>query len=139
MARSLADAPEPVTDLPGREGDDLADIQFHPIRAGLGPASDHPCVVCGRRADAWHHWLEQQHIRTFVRARFRGRETRRRTYYRLLHDRRNLSPVCVECHGVSGFDHGQRLRAHVPRSARRFVRDLGPEWVERLARTYPRP
>lgn len=57
---------------------------------------------------------------------------------RLIHDSRNLSAVCFGCHGNGSLEHAAPLRAvGPPASAFEFAAELGPEWLERLRRSYP--
>lgn len=103
------------------------------------------CWACLRRDRSrpgreWHHWLPQRLLREYVRSLRLDAEQARTVLRRLLHDERNLSPVCLTCHdahehpGVSNERFG---RADVPASAIEFAVELGPEWAERLRRLYP--
>lgn len=100
------------------------------------PARLEPCAACRqRRAAHWHHWLSQERIRAYVRSlRIRDDDEQRRLLKVLLHDRRNLSPVCVECHGTRTLEHARGLTP--PAAAFEFAAELGPEWQERLRRDY---
>jgi hypothetical protein len=58
-------------------------------------------------------------------------------YARLIHDERNVSPLCLDCHGPYGTTTANLRREHVPASAFCFAAELGPEWVAKLERAYP--
>lgn len=106
----------------------------------------HACFSCLRHdrrrpARQWHHWLGQSQIKAYVRSlRIRDDVEQRALLRRLLHDRRNISPVCADCHAASdptqGAD-GNWTADCVPKSAHEFAAELGPEWAEKLRRTYP--
>jgi hypothetical protein len=114
-------------------------------------ASGQLCFKCGRSADAWHHWVPQEHLRVWMRglAREAGwspQETRRRLRGWLL-DERNLSAVCIGCHGNATTTHAREFsRADVPLSAVSFARVVDDqlavagrprEALLRLLETYP--
>lgn len=103
------------------------------------PAREHTCFKCKRRkAQHWHHWSPQSHIRAFVRAE-RIRELRHEAVLlrRLLRDERNLSPVCAGCHGDKALGASRLTREDVPASAFEFAMEMGAEWLERLRGLYP--
>lgn len=110
------------------------------------PASSFPCARCARllplpdvpRAVQWHHWLEQQHLKTYVLTlRIRDEREEALTFKRLINDERNTSPVCLDCHGITGTQHAAKFDFEdVPPSAFAFAYELGNEWGERLRRTY---
>lgn len=90
-----------------------------------------------RPAVHWHHWLEQQHLKTYVLTLRLLDDDAARELKRLIQDRRNYSPVCVGCHGITGLEHGRAFEfVDVPPSAFAFASELGGEWLERLRRTY---
>lgn len=96
------------------------------------------CERCKRfRAAHWHHWLPQESIRVFARSLRLPEQAEARRLRVLLHDRRNVSALCVTCHGNTGtLGHGM-TRADVKPSAFEFAAGLGPEWLARLERSYP--
>jgi hypothetical protein len=101
------------------------------------PARAYSCALCGLRAAHWHHWLDQRHLKLYVRStRLRG-ELRNDLFYLLIHDRRNISSLCLACHGPYGTTTKNLLRANVPDSAFDLADELGPEWVARLEHDYP--
>lgn len=89
------------------------------------PARMQACFRCGRRpAQAWHHWIGQEHLRVMARGLLRGLpvelvQSKLRDWLR---DERNLSAVCKHCH-----DQGESatVKAAPERGTRqgRFVRD----------------
>jgi hypothetical protein len=92
-----------------------------------------------RKAVHWHHWIAQQHLRAYVDSlRIRDDGQKRALLRRLLHDQRNLSPVCFDCHDA----HEHRVNgpkftaADVPDSAREFAAELGAMYVVRLEHDY---
>jgi hypothetical protein len=107
-------------------------------------AGDYPCERCARlgivrRAAHWHHWLAHQHLRVYVRTQRLSDEDAATLLRRLLHDRRNISATCLECHGSTTLNHGAAFTFEdVPPAAFAFAGELGPEWLERLRRTYAR-
>lgn len=102
------------------------------------------CSVClragrSKQGRQWHHWLGQQHIRAYVDAqRIRDEGEERALTRRLLHDDRNLSPVCFECHDAhENAANGPKFSAgDVPDSAREFAAELGGWFVVRLEHDY---
>lgn len=99
------------------------------------------CLVRGksRKAAAWHHWLGQQHIRRYVDAqRIRDDGAERALTRRLIHDERNLSPMCWDCHDAhENVANGPKFPEDlVPDSARIFAAELGPWYVVRLEHDY---
>ena len=102
------------------------------------PAGDFQCAKCPRRATSWHHLLAQQHIRSYA-ITLRLPDAEERAVLRvLLPDERNLLPMCDTCHMAE--EHSPRVvltAADVPPAAHAFAAELGPEWAERLRRTYP--
>lgn len=133
-----------------RRGQSRRTVEFRPAVS----ARRFPCERCARLAaeavaagkrprrisDAahWHHWLEQQHLATVVQAmRLRDDRAEFRELHRLIHDERNLAPLCLACHGNTTTTHGAALTfADVPPAAFAFAAELGAEWLERLRRTY---
>lgn len=115
-------------------------VPFNAVRSGLPPARTLLCSRCEKRkASNWHHWLPQQHIRAYVRSRRLDEDEARALEYTLLHDRRNLSPLCGTCHDEEG---GVLRPDDVPPSAVFFAVELGGEWIARLNhryRVWPRP
>lgn len=115
--------------------------EFRPVRFRshlVGNVRDERCVRCHAPAAHWHHWLEQQHLRVYVRGQRLDDRAAGRLLKSLLHDRRNISAVCVACHGNETTHHAQLLTfEHVPPSAFTFAYGLGREWGERLRRAYP--
>lgn len=104
------------------------------------PAREHACVRharCGRRASGWHHWLPQQHIRTFVRGLRLSEDSARALLKKLLEDERNLVAMCHECHEAHEGRSRPLSGEEVPHAAKVFALELGPEWAERLAQMYP--
>lgn len=127
---------KPPTPTPSPRGR----VEFRgPLLAGRA------CVKClsrGRSARAvnWHHWVPQQQLRVYVRGLRLDEDARRGLLRRLLHDGRNISPVCGTCHDsheAPGVGSERFSADDVPSSAREFAAELGPEWVERLRRAYP--
>lgn len=138
-ARERARAPLASPSAPvGAKRQRPGPVKFRPSR----PARTEMCARCStpgkpRRADDWHHWLPQQHIRVYVRGLRLSEDTSRAWLRRLLHDSRNLVALCRACH----FDHEGKARRlsgeEVPHTAWTFALELGPEYVERLHRAYP--
>lgn len=97
------------------------------------------CFRCRvRKADHWHHWTPQQHIRVYVRGLRLPETDARRLLRRLLRDERNLSRACRSCHLASEFaPDGRFTWEDVPGSAVEFAAELGPEWSERIRILYP--
>lgn len=102
------------------------------------------CVICLRNdrskpARHWHHWIAQQHIRAYVDSqRIRDEGQERALTRRLLHDERNLSPVCFACHDAhENVANGPKFTAaDVPDSSREFAAELGGWYVARLQHDY---
>jgi hypothetical protein len=96
------------------------------------------CERCRKsRAVHWHHWLPQESIRVYVRSLRLPDDAADGMLRRLLHDRRNISALCLRCHGNTGtVGHGMR-RKDVRPDAFEFAAELGPEWLTRLERSYP--
>jgi hypothetical protein len=112
----------------------MAEALQVPFRAKR-PARTQKCVTCGRRAQAWHHWLPQAAIRGYARgwAYENGVDapTVKSTLRFLLQDERGLSPTCHDHHGLLERNHTP------PESAFEFASELGPEWLARLQRLHP--
>lgn len=157
-AKALArEADAPASAGPSRSATATSALDRVAFKPSI-PARGFPCERCQRVARAaiaagargrdvpevrqgvhWHHWLEQQHLKTYVRTLRLLDDDAAREFRRLIHDRRNFSAVCVECHGVSGLDHGRVFTFEdVPPAAFAFAGELGGEWLERLRRTYTR-
>lgn len=132
-AESLDGPPQPAPALPAAEGDVFAGIRFKPYRNVAGER----CVHCGEPAVHWHHWLEQQHLKTAARAERLPRARARQRFKRLIHDWRNISAVCADCHDIGSTNHGGKFTfADVPPAAFAFTLELGQEWFAKLRRTY---
>lgn len=140
----------PISDAPGAaiarprapEKDDR--IEFKPTV----PASSLICErlhgpdsgACSRRADHWHHFVPQETLRRYV-LDWTPRD-RDKVLRRLLHDRRNLAPMCAQGH-MAGEPRQPRFlatlqpfsRAEVPAQAWEFAAELGLTHV--LERHYP--
>lgn len=103
------------------------------------PASEERCATCRRsRAAHWHHWLKQQHVRAYVRSlRIRDDGERRRVEHELLHDPRNLSALCADCHALEDGVAVRLVREDVPASAFEFAAELGGEYTATLLKCYP--
>lgn len=117
----------------------LKRVEFRgPMLSGRSCAQ---CLADGksRKAAAWHHWLGQQHIRAYVDSqRIRDEGQDRALRRRLLHDERNLSPMCWRCHDDhENVANGRKFAAGlVPEPAREFAAELGPWFVVRLEHDY---
>lgn len=108
------------------------DVPFVPERR----AKLRVCERCGTaRATGWHHWVPQQHLRAYVRSLRLPTPDGRALLRRLIHDWRNLTALCDDCHG-NGDETAALCAEDVPASAHEFAATLGPEWVERLAHRY---
>lgn len=116
-----------------RKPDKLTPVRFKPRE----PARKRKCMRCGKRADGWHHWLPQQHIRTYVRGLGWPDVAARKRLSALLADQRNLVALCHPCHDSHELRSCPLSGEEVPHSARVFALSLGPEWAERLRRMYP--
>jgi hypothetical protein len=117
---------------------DPGPVKFRPRRS----AQTEPCARCSSpqqpcRADDWHHWLAQQHIRVYVRGLRLSQASSRALLRRLLHDARNLVALCRDCHAAHELRSRPLTGGEVPHVAWTFALELGPEWVERLHRAYP--
>jgi hypothetical protein len=101
-------------------------------------AREFKCERCRRFKGAhWHHWLPQESIKVYVRGLRLPEDAERARLRVLLHDRRNVSALCVTCHGNTGTLGHRMTRKDVKPSAFEFARELGPEWLARLERSYP--
>jgi hypothetical protein len=108
------------------------------------PLAGRSCAIClrldrSRPARQWHHWIAQQHIRAYVDSlRIRDETQERAVTRRLLHDERNLSPVCFACHDShENVANGPKFTAaDVPESAHAFAAELGAWYVARLEHDY---
>lgn len=117
----------------------LGRVEFRgPLLTGRSCAQ---CLADGKStpAAAWHHWLGQQHIRRYVDSlRIRDEGQERSVTRRLIHDERNLSPMCWSCHDLhENVANGRKFAADlVPDTAHVFAAELGPWYTARLAHDY---
>jgi hypothetical protein len=97
------------------------------------------CLGCAGPAANRHHVLAQTHLRKHARSECRPDKraiTNREAA--LIADKRNMVPMCFDCH-MSHENWSKRLtREQVPESAWEFARELGEWAVVRLENDYPR-
>jgi hypothetical protein len=118
-------------------------VEFRPNRS----AKQFTCERCKKlrpespstwnRAVHWHHWLPQESLRVYVRGLRLPQDEQNSKLLALLHDRRNISALCLNCHGNTGTLGHQMRRSDVKQSAFTFAAELGTEWLARLERSYP--
>jgi hypothetical protein len=101
------------------------------------PARTLSCAICGARAAHHHHWLSQELLRVYVASRrLRDPVSEDAMLNNLIHDKANLSALCLTCHGPYGTTTENLRACHVPPEAWEFAEGLGPEWLARLERAY---
>jgi hypothetical protein len=115
-------------------------VKFRPRRS----ASNERCAACAavgvaRTAVHWHHVLPQERLRVYARSLRLPEKEHDALLRRLIHDWRNIVPMCGRCHARHDHPTDRFAAADVPKSAWEFVAELGEEWVERLRGMYRVP
>jgi hypothetical protein len=74
------------------------------------PPRKHPCLLCGKTANHWHHLITRQRLRRYVDRQGLLPVEAFALELRLVNDQRNLVALCVHCH----LDRRGGLEAEIP-------------------------